>query len=315
MQASWASSLDVNILAAGYNNPRRGNTGSGIYAGKEGPLVAAMLTVPATKLLMAAVPKKSSQHTKPFLNVSNFGELITATSYQNVFSKRYDGSNSGILMLRDNLEPYETLLLTEGEFFSEHTLCHNELCCDFKVVMHTNERGSNSSDKYYVYRLAVFDGIRSYTFVTGGVQICAVIPCTDSNLSSCSYELESSEQEVFRTVFDYVQISGNFRLNNSIQLPDTLVQGYGVLSADKFQFTREEIPEKNKIKVDMKTTTQNSNLLTFAIFGRDFQKDGGPPTLPSACQRINSAAVTVLLSLILLLCIQTYFRGMFSFLH
>lgn len=307
-QASWAYSLDVNFLAAGYNNPGGGSAGSGIYAGKEGPLVITMPNTSTIELLMATVPKKSSVRTNPGLNdVPNFGELITPTSYRNMSSKGFDDNNSGIQMLRDNLGPYETVLLTEGEFFSERTLCHNELCCDFQVAMHNSHGGLNSSDKGYVYRLAVFDGIRSYTYVTAGVQVCAVMFCTDSSVSSCGYEFETQELETFHTVFDYVHISGNFRLNNSIQLPNTLIQGYGVLPADRFQFTKKEIPEKNEVQVDMKTTSQNTELLTFAIFGRDFQKDGGLLTLPSVGQRINVAEVLVLLSVTVFLFLHAYF--------
>lgn len=308
VQASWASGLDVNLLAAGYNNPQGGSTGSGIYAGKDGPLVTIMSTVPASQLLMATVPKKISQHAKPVSNISqNFCDLNTAPSHRNVFSDKLGDNNSRILMLRDYLEPYETLLLTEEEFFSEHTLCHSELCCDFQVAMHANQRNLNSSGRAYVYRLAVFDGIRSYSFVTGGVQICAVMFCTDNNLSSCGFELETSEQETFRMVFDYIHISGNFHLNSSIQLPNALVRGYGVLSPDRFQFTREEIPEKNEVKVDMRMTNQNSNLLTFAIFGRNFQKDGGPVTNSSVGYRINGVSVFILLSVSAFLFVESDF--------
>lgn len=308
--------MDVNFLASGYNNPRGGSSGSGIYAGKEGPIVAVMPTVPSTQLLLAVVPKKSFQRTKHVSsNVSNVCELITATPYRNAFPERLDGNDSGITMLSDYLEPYETLLLTENEFFSKHTVCHNELCCDFELVMHRSQQIMNSSYKDNVYRLAVFDGIRSYTYVTAGVQICAVISCINDSLSSCVKDLKLSKQEMLNTVFDYVHISGNFRQSNSIHLPITLVRGYDVLSSDKFQFTREEMPERNEIKVDMKTSRQNSNLLTFAIFGRDFQKDGGLLTLPSRCHRTSAATVTVLITVAVILCLHTCFKFPFSFLH
>jgi hypothetical protein len=302
-QASWSHGLDVNFLAAGYNNPTVGSTGSGIYAGKEGPIVAIMPTVHTTQLLVATVPKK----TKPILKNSSNVDFVTTKPYRNVFSNRLYNNNPGIQMKRDFLEPYKTLLLTEEESFSEHTLCHDELCCDFQVVMHKDGLGQSSWAKGYVYRLAVFDGIRSYTYATGGVQICALISCTDKNLSSCGYELEGSEQENFGTVFDYIHISGNFRLNRSMQLPDMLVQGYSVLSSDAFQFTRDEIPDKNEVRVDMKTTCHVSNLLTFAIFGRDFLKDGGTITEPSVGQRINVAAGSIFLSIAVPLCLHRYF--------
>jgi hypothetical protein len=305
-QASWAYGLDVNFLAAGYSNPGVGSAGSGIYAGKEGPLVTTMPSVPTTQLLVAKVVKKTSQKITPVLEkVWNAGDPIEVTSYPNILFNVH--SDSQILMLRDYLEPYETVLLTETEFFSAHTLCHNELCCHFEVALHANNHGQNSSEKGYVYRLAVFDGIRSYVYVTGGVQICAIMFCAGNNVSSCGYVMDTNEQEKFLTVFDYINISGNFRLNNSIQLPDTLVKGYGVLSSDTFEFTREEIPGKNEVKVNMRTKRQNLNLLTFAIFGRDFLKDGGPVSQPSVDETNSAEGAHLLSPIAALLYLNSYF--------
>lgn len=307
-QASWAYGLDVNFLAAGYSSPGVGSTGSGIYAGKEGPLVTTMSSIPTTQLLVDKVLKKTSQKITPVLgNVWGAGDPIEATPYQNILSDVHSDKNSKILMLRDYLEPYKTVLLTETEFFSAHTLCHFELCCHFEVAMHANNLAQNSSEKGYVYRLAVFDGIRSYTYATGGVQICAIVFCTSNNLSSCGYEMETKDQESFLTVFDYIYISGNFRLNSSIQLPNTLVQSYGVLSSDTFEFTREEVPGKNEVKVNMRTKRQISNLLTFAIFGRDFLKDGGPVSQPSVDETNSSEGARLLSPIATLLCLSSYF--------
>lgn len=285
-----------------------GSAGSGIYAGKEGPLVATMPSVPTTQLLVAEVLKKTSQKVTPVLeNVRNAGDPIEATPYPNIFSNMHRDNNSTFLILRDYLEPYETVLLTETEFFSTHTLCHSELCCSFEVAMHANDQGEDSLGKGYVYRLAAFDGVRSYTYATGGVQICAIISCTANNLSSCGYLMETNEQESFLTVFDYIHISGNFRLNNSVQLPSTLVQDYGVLSPDAFEFTREEIPGKSEVKVDMRTKKQNMHLLTFAIFGRDFLKDGGPVSQPSVDDTNHAEGARLLSPITTLLCLNSYF--------
>jgi hypothetical protein len=300
--------LDVNFLAAGYSNPGVGSAGSGIYAGKEGPLVATMPSVPTTQLLVAKVLKKPSQKITPVLeNVWNAGDPIEATLYPNMFYNVGRDNNSNILMARDYLEPYETVLLTTTEIFSTRTLCHNELCCDFEVAMHANNQGQKFLEKSYAYRLAVFDGIRNYTYATGGVQICAIIFCSANNLSSCGNVLETNEQERFLAVFDYIHISGNFRLDNSIQLPNTLVQGYGVLPPDTFEFARDEIPGKSEVKVSMRTRRQILHLLTFAIAGRDFLKDGGPVTQPSVDETNYAARARLLSPIATLLCLNSYF--------
>jgi len=305
-QASWSYGWDVNFLAAGYNAPRVGSVGSGIYAGKAGPIKAIMPTVPTTQLLVANVTKKTSQNSESNLKQQSNGEnIVEEFPFESTFSNSIFENNRGIRMLRDYLEPYETFFLDEGHFVGEKRLCHNELCCNFQLDMYSDRHDQSTSVKDYVYRLAVFDGIRSFTYATGGVQVCAVIFCTNSSLSSCGHEFELPEQAGFYTVFNNIHISGNFRLDISTQFPTTLVQFYGVLSPDSFQFTREEITEKREVIIDMKSTAQISKLLTFGIYGRDFLKDGGPVTEPDGGFRNYAVSVFLGLSVVVFL----YVRG------
>jgi hypothetical protein len=115
------------------------------------------------------------------------------------------------------------------------------------------------------------------------------------------------EQAAFYTVFNNIRISGNFRLDNSNQLPNTLAQGYGVLSPNSFQFTREETPEKREVTIDMKTTAKISKLLTFGIYSRDFLQDGGPVTEPSGGVSINALSVSLVLSVAVFLFVRSYY--------
>jgi pantetheine hydrolase len=57
-QQNWAHSNDVNLLAAGANNPEFGSTGTGIYAGNYGSIISVMEGKAETKLYTATVPKK-----------------------------------------------------------------------------------------------------------------------------------------------------------------------------------------------------------------------------------------------------------------
>ena len=102
------------------------------------------------------------------------------------------------------------------------------------------------------------------------------------------------------------RISGNFRLDNSTQLPTTLVQGYDVLSPDSFQFKREEITEKREVRIDMKTTAQISKLLTFGVYGRDLLKDGGPVTELCGSVRSDAASASLVLSIAVFLYVRSH---------
>lgn len=57
VQHSWALTNNINLLAAGANNPAVGSTGTGIFAGRKGSLISVMEAMNATNLYTATVPK------------------------------------------------------------------------------------------------------------------------------------------------------------------------------------------------------------------------------------------------------------------
>ena len=61
IQQNWAYSNNVNLLAAGANNPKIGSTGTGIYAAKQGSLISVMNGKNDTQLYTATVPKLGTQ--------------------------------------------------------------------------------------------------------------------------------------------------------------------------------------------------------------------------------------------------------------
>lgn len=58
VQAGWAYTNDVNLIAAGYNSPAMCGGGSGIYAGRDGPLVTFMPDRPTTQIILSRVLKR-----------------------------------------------------------------------------------------------------------------------------------------------------------------------------------------------------------------------------------------------------------------
>lgn len=58
VQAGWAYSNDVNLIASGYNMPAMSGGGSGIYAGRDGPLVMVMPDRPGTQIIVSRVLKR-----------------------------------------------------------------------------------------------------------------------------------------------------------------------------------------------------------------------------------------------------------------
>lgn len=58
VQAGWAYTNDVNLIAAGYSAPAMCGGGSGIYAGRDGPLVMFMPDRPGTHIILSRVLKR-----------------------------------------------------------------------------------------------------------------------------------------------------------------------------------------------------------------------------------------------------------------
>jgi hypothetical protein len=58
VQAGWAYTNDVNLIASGYSMPAMSGGGSGIYAGRDGPLVMVMPDRPGTQIIVSRVLKR-----------------------------------------------------------------------------------------------------------------------------------------------------------------------------------------------------------------------------------------------------------------
>lgn len=91
LQKYWAYSNNVNLLAAGSNNPAVASTGSGIYAGRKGSLVSIMESTNISKLYTATVPKRGA------------GDYVQVTEQTITYSKLEMAS---LDLWRDQLEPY-----------------------------------------------------------------------------------------------------------------------------------------------------------------------------------------------------------------
>lgn len=123
LQQNWAHSNNVNLLAAGANNPSIGCSGSGIYSGKSGALVSRMTGENFSKVLVHEVPKVPGTEVP-----------------QN--SLAYDGADFENLNIeRDQIEMFNFRSIklpdTNRILNDSFRLCHGadgqKLCCDFEI--------------------------------------------------------------------------------------------------------------------------------------------------------------------------------------
>ncbi|KAK6644954.1 hypothetical protein RUM43_001230 [Polyplax serrata] len=267
-QRGWAEANDVNLLASGYNDPRRGSTGSGIFNGVEGSIVHYMSEKKGSKLFVAEIPKKSS-----------INGLQKSTWRDSVLAKASNASQFNFVfddftLLSDEIELFNSEVITPE--VDEHLeICsHKNFCCSFQVRV-----DQKSADvKNYNYRAVVFNGVRKFGLsATGGVQACGVILCTGPSIHNCTRRA-AQMPDIYE--FSYIKIEGNFKKRNALQIPTTLTTGatMDTLKPNRYEFVVKE--EEDHKKVTMVLDWSVDNLQTFAIWGRDFTMDGKKPSLP-----------------------------------
>ncbi|EFN79245.1 Vanin-like protein 1 [Harpegnathos saltator] len=284
--AGWSYAENVNFLVAGYNNPSRGNTGSGIYLGRKGIGKAIMPSILHEEVLIYEVPKmkkktESNHHTGHSVNVDD-STLYHGKEHvhDELRKKREANAIDGIKLLYYKIDEFNTFLL-EGNITK--TLCQNDFCCDFTVEM-------LNIDPTTRYRLGVFSGIRSFYVVNASVSVCGVIQCSNQSIDSCG----STQQS--RTLFSNIDISATYHnYKKNIVMPSTLNSELYPLQTMDWSY--DEHFHDDHVHVSMSLINSKNNLLTFGLFSRNFVDSGASLTASfSTVTYFTTLLITLFLS-------------------
>lgn len=117
----------------------------------------------------------------------------------------------------------------------------------------------------------MFNGVRTFSGVaTGGIKTCGIISCVNETIEGCAQLFDPSVKIARPTVFNDILISTiSSSDRNVFFMPVTLTEKMVPLNASEFIYQTSD----NSIH-DMKLTVPTYNLLTFAIYGRNFIADG-----------------------------------------
>lgn len=174
------------------------------------------------------------------------------------------------IFFTDYLAPYTTQLPETTE--TRTKLCNRGLCCQFDVRTEGIPGDSSSAS----YRLAVFNGVRPFFGGrTGGVQVCAVISCNNSSLSSCGQAISTAKR---LTTFKFISIQMNTSRVNSIHMATTLLKSILPLDVDSYELTSRNLTDI-LTHLYLRTTKNIRNLWTFGIYTREYDLDGLPFTV------------------------------------
>ena len=241
----------MNLITAGTNFRQAAASGSGFFAGVSGDIFSIVTSDPMRELFVARIPKTP-------------GWNNSFEDYPEEVEQSYVNFNLG----RDFIDEFTTEALDssrEGEI-STH-LCHNLLCCDFKVNITGNARSDNS----YKYRFVSFQGWRSYSgWNYNYVYICGIMACTNNALNSCGRVFSNQEATEEGITFNSIKITTEFNRIGVLMMPNSLNFFGNPLKTKDFSYRESDITNYTK-EASIELLNPHYDLLTFALYGHDYQ--------------------------------------------
>lgn len=257
VQQNWAHSLDVNLLGSGANFPPVGSGGSGIFGGKKGAYTLDMSGTNVTKVLKATVYKKIPAN-----------ENVEITRNINRSSK---DEMKGLKLKRDQLDVYDYSFLEVLDGFDHSNTfskCQNGVCCNVTTKYRTV---GASTTKHYQYAAVFYHGRRTFDgFADGGVITCSIIACLEKDIKTCGLRDETLQNI---HIWNKIEITGQFPNKDGqyLYMPNSLDTSILPLQPDQFVYKVDH--KGNQDEINMNLENNVNNLITFGIYGRDFNLD------------------------------------------
>ncbi|XP_053948035.1 vanin-like protein 1 [Anastrepha ludens] len=267
-QQSWSYINDVNFLAAGASLPAIGSTGSGIYAGRKGPLVSVMNTGDGERHLYVAQVPKLSENPQRAQAVKEQRTITPAPRLTHL-------NQSDILLKRDYLDQYESVLvdLTNATGRLVTDVCYKEFCCHFELQW---QQLGSTVGQYYNYRLGAYEGMRDEPGAEGtnALRNCAIFTCTGTNIADCGKLFAANVTQQPQVAFERIVIEGDFEMGYpALLMPNSLRDDLLPLDMDDFEWGESDNAAGSRhVRYTLNTTT--SNLLAFAIYSNFYDGTG-----------------------------------------
>lgn len=235
VQQNWAYRYNVNLLVAGLNSPTRGLSGTGIYAGRFGPLVSA-INEEGLQTYFENVAKKNF----PLENSCKMYMFESMSNQQNM---------AMFAVGQENLKQYQTkeinfnVTRNQSSTIFKDRVCHNGVCCDIWM------RVRNPEASLYKYRMVAFDGVRSFEGnVTKGVTVCGIVACANHLLESCgTRNLTVKSQNM---TFEQIFITGRFDgLDDMMTIPNSVNFNLLPLDSNDFNYLETYDYEDDKLVI------------------------------------------------------------------
>ncbi|VEN39432.1 unnamed protein product [Callosobruchus maculatus] len=294
-QHMWAQENDV-LLTAGTNAPKTGSGGTGIFLGHKGALDQIMLpSLSGSKLLLHKVPRMNASAYTTFNNIASDEDIDALAAEMDNFTLQRDPV----------LDEQNSVQLNTKKSTVTEEICHGKsvkTCCRFKVNFTVNSTALPPGKKAYTYHMGVFNGEVSPWTRKAGIESCAIMACLTDDPMSCGKRFPKYSDIVWPITFNSIEVLGNFtNVEDKIQYPNSLLASLRSISPMKTSWTK-EVQDDVVLRTHSLVQPQ-SRILTFGIYGRDFSRDGPPPSYSAAS--LNTI-VSVLVIVILISAVELF---------
>lgn len=119
----------------------------------------------------------------------------------------------------------------------------------------------------FLFRLAVYDGLRHLGPVTGGIRSCGIIACVTSNRETCADRSPSLKPISFDSIKIYSTVPAN---DDTFYFPSSLQTSITPIS--NILYCNENLNIR-EAKIEMETILDEDNLLAFGFYGRVYSRD------------------------------------------
>ncbi|CRL02200.1 CLUMA_CG015047, isoform A [Clunio marinus] len=251
IQQSFAHRKNIVLLSSGTNSPENSNTGSGIYIGRHGAVDKIISFKNETRMIIAEIPKNVDD--QDYVSASPTVKSYISTDMDKLKLWNYKPQNIFPL--------HKHFVTTIGKVSCEFTIKY------VKLDIPEGHIG-------YSYRLTAFSGIRTFSgLVNAGEINCAIISCYENDDNTCGKKIENTTNLVPSLEFLSIDIKVTIEDNseNYQVMPTTLKTSLLPLQTNKYEFV--SVVDDDIQIYNVKSSEKLSDLMTFGIYGRNFNLD------------------------------------------
>ncbi|XP_025191100.1 vanin-like protein 1 isoform X3 [Melanaphis sacchari] len=283
VQAGWAYTNDVNLIAASYNAPSMGGGGSGIYAGQDGPLVMFMPDRPGTQILLSRVLKRQYNNcaTQPQkCSIDSSFQTFMSNNLVLPYGKEKCPSNIN--------RPSDFRYFADSSFKYFHVATMRSADPDaeqandtlsatfqyerdgFECAMTVRWRNENNNDTTD-YNMFAYSGTRTFSgYVDAHIETCGL---TTYKPADAAAGHQGGAFVYYNPPKDLVTITGITIAARSsdlgtLPIPSTLDTSSYPLANDYYTFSKRTVTvgKRKMLEINMELSKPVANLVTFGIY-------------------------------------------------